>query len=723
MELRDSKSAAKSLKWLLRNPMILAASLTFSSGVVPARAEGDRVLLAWDPNAELDVAGYRLYYGLEGGRFDSVIDCGNVTATVATNLHAGRTYGFYVKCYNTLGLESDPSESVFYAVAGVDHPPVAFSASFEVQEGEVKEIELTGADADGDSLSFSIIDPSVLSSLGGLPPRVVYRAPIGYTGGDAFQFRVHDGYRWSAPAEIQIEILRTANASRVSLFAMEDRVEELTLPATDPWGAGLTYAVTTPPRHGKLEVDVAAPTVVYRPDKDYFGPDDFVLTTTHSDATVSRVLVSVTVAPVNDPPTAESQQLRLDIGDPTFIPLLGADVDSEVLTFRILTRPSHGVLSGIPPDVTYTSGGGFAGVDSFVFEVDDGTDVSGPATVTLMVPVGAGPDQIVTLPGNALLRGSLHDEGWPSSEHPLEARWRQFLGPTPATISDPFSTTTRVFFDSPGTYAFQLRAADGVFGSVGTVSVQVNTLAPGPTNAYPWVLYLEGSSGRLVPPRQVFTNSLALAFSPTRLATSAADLGEITWDFAVPEATEYILWCRVPARSATQDSFVVSINSLPETQDIADLGEEEFEGDWKWTLVPGRGGGDLGEAFAYALNPRVFHLAAGQHSVTFRGREIDTQLDAVIVTNDPTFDPRDAEQNGDPPALSIAVLPMGDLELRWASIPGRHYRVRSSEELALPHETWEPVGEVLRATDVVSSLTVPEAAPNRPRFYRVALLP
>ncbi len=78
-----------------------------------------QVTLAWDPNSEPDVAGYRLYYGSAGGEFGTVINTGNVTNFTAADLAPGSTYAFYVTCYNTSGLESEPSNVVEYVV-----PPI-----------------------------------------------------------------------------------------------------------------------------------------------------------------------------------------------------------------------------------------------------------------------------------------------------------------------------------------------------------------------------------------------------------------------------------------------------------------------------------------------------------------------------------------------------------------------------------------------------------------------
>jgi len=84
-------------------------------------AQSASVTLAWDPNTEPDVAGYRLYYGING--FGTVVNCGNVTNQSVLDLQPGRMYSFYVTCYNTSGLESEPSNVVEYVVPGGPERP------------------------------------------------------------------------------------------------------------------------------------------------------------------------------------------------------------------------------------------------------------------------------------------------------------------------------------------------------------------------------------------------------------------------------------------------------------------------------------------------------------------------------------------------------------------------------------------------------------------------
>lgn len=76
----------------------VSAALTTSSGTVAT--------LSWAPNAEIDLAGYRLYVGTTSGVYGAPISVGNVTTYTVANLQLGRTYYFAVSAVDTAGNES-----------------------------------------------------------------------------------------------------------------------------------------------------------------------------------------------------------------------------------------------------------------------------------------------------------------------------------------------------------------------------------------------------------------------------------------------------------------------------------------------------------------------------------------------------------------------------------------------------------------------------------------
>ncbi len=74
------------------------------------------VTLAWDPSADGDVTGYRLYQGWAPRTYTNVVDVGHATSASLTGLMQGETYFFAVTAYDVIGQESDFSNDLRYTV-------------------------------------------------------------------------------------------------------------------------------------------------------------------------------------------------------------------------------------------------------------------------------------------------------------------------------------------------------------------------------------------------------------------------------------------------------------------------------------------------------------------------------------------------------------------------------------------------------------------------------
>ena len=77
-----------------------------------SRGEPGTITLAWNPNKEPDLAGYRVYYGTASRKYGPGIDVGNVTSYSLSGLLKGQKYYISVTAYNKSGKESSFSKEV-----------------------------------------------------------------------------------------------------------------------------------------------------------------------------------------------------------------------------------------------------------------------------------------------------------------------------------------------------------------------------------------------------------------------------------------------------------------------------------------------------------------------------------------------------------------------------------------------------------------------------------
>jgi len=88
--------------------------LVFLLFFLPGSGHSAQVTLAWDPNTEPDLAGYRIYYGLLSNEYSYSIDAGNQTSYTLSNLEDEKTYYFAATAYDQEGNESDFSYEVVF---------------------------------------------------------------------------------------------------------------------------------------------------------------------------------------------------------------------------------------------------------------------------------------------------------------------------------------------------------------------------------------------------------------------------------------------------------------------------------------------------------------------------------------------------------------------------------------------------------------------------------
>ena len=117
-------------------------------------AHSAEVTLAWDPNTESDLSGYKIYYGVETGNYEYSIDVGDTTSYQVAGLVENQTIYFVATAYDVNGNESEYSKEVVFTPE--NQPPVADAGPDQtVDEGAVAVLSGTNSsDPEGGALSY-----------------------------------------------------------------------------------------------------------------------------------------------------------------------------------------------------------------------------------------------------------------------------------------------------------------------------------------------------------------------------------------------------------------------------------------------------------------------------------------------------------------------------------------------------------------------------------------
>ena len=185
----------------------------------------------------------------------------------------------------------------------------------------------------------------------------------------------------------------------------EDVPVGITLNAVTPSvSPTFSYTIVSSPANGVLSG--AGPTFTYTPAANFHGSDSFTFRVNDGAHDSNTSTVSITVLPVNDVPSADSQAVTTNSNTPVPVTLTGNDLETPAanLVFEVTVNPVHGTLSGSGANLTYSPDADYSGPDSFKFTVrDTGDDLAAPATsaeATVSITVNDTVAPTITAPAN-----------------------------------------------------------------------------------------------------------------------------------------------------------------------------------------------------------------------------------------------------------------------------------------------------------------------------------
>ncbi|GMQ81588.1 MAG: hypothetical protein BMS9Abin05_1020 [Rhodothermia bacterium] len=183
---------------------------------------------------------------------------------------------------------------------------------------------------------------------------------------------------------------------------------------TDPENDALDIAslsIVSPPDYGNiLEIDQQSGQIVYDPYSDFNGTDSFEYIVSDVNGSVSDpATVVVTIAPVNDAPSATADNASTPEDGSVVIDVLANDwdLDGDLPLVTAVSATSNGTVS-INPDessVTYFPEQDFFGTDSFTYTIRDPDGLTASALATITVdpvndsPVIASASETIVAPG------------------------------------------------------------------------------------------------------------------------------------------------------------------------------------------------------------------------------------------------------------------------------------------------------------------------------------
>lgn len=292
------------------------------------------------------------------------------------------------------GILPPVTARISLVVLPVPDRPVATPLTLTLAEDTSTPALLQGSDPDGTAVSYTIGVAPQHGTLEGSGAQRIYRPAPNYHGEDTFTYYTSDGSLSSDPVQVTITVSSVPDAPQapfLSIAALEDALQVVTLGGSDSDGDLLTHTVLSQPANGQLAG--TPPALTYTPNPNFHGVDSFTYSVTAGGQTTPAATVTLHVASVNDAPVAEDGAVTTPEDTAVAITLQSSDLENAPLTYTILTAPSDGTLSGGSGAArTYTPAANAHGTRSFTFHVSDGAGGTDTATVSIEItPVNDAP--------------------------------------------------------------------------------------------------------------------------------------------------------------------------------------------------------------------------------------------------------------------------------------------------------------------------------------------
>ncbi|HSQ17797.1 MAG TPA: Ig-like domain-containing protein, partial [Anaerolineales bacterium] len=303
-------------------------------------------------------------------------------------------------------LTSTPAQ-VKITVTGGNTTPVANPDTYFTEVNTQLVVPAPGVlandlDADGDALTAVKLGDPAHGTLMLYPNgSFTYTPTLNYSGDDIFTYQASDGMATSTPTQVTITISGGGNTepdansdayvTDIGVQLVVDALTGVLANDFDVDGDTLTAVLWVAPINGSLNLQPDG-SFVYTPLPGYYGDDHFTYQAFDGLAYSDPTLVTITVNPINTPPTAAADMYETPMNTTLTIVAPGVlandvDVDLDPLTADLLgSPPEFGILNlSSNGSFTYIPQVGYVGSVYFTYRAFDGIDYSAPVQVTIEV--------------------------------------------------------------------------------------------------------------------------------------------------------------------------------------------------------------------------------------------------------------------------------------------------------------------------------------------------
>lgn len=348
----------------------------------------------------------------EGSALTAVLIAGPTTGTLNLNSDGGFTYvpkanfsgvaSFTYRAFD--GSAQSKVAKVSLTINPVNDSPSAQDNGFSTNEDTPLNVSAPGvlnndSDVEGAALTAVLLSGPSSGALTLRPNgSFLYTPAKDFSGSTSFTYAASDDNSESDPATVTLTVNPVndaPSATNNSFSTDEDTVLTVASPGvlgddSDPEGSVLTAVLVSRPPNGLLNFNPNG-SFTFTPNANFNGTTSFTYRAFDGTAQSAPATVSLTVTPVNDPPSALDNSYATDedkVLNVSAPGVLGNDSDSDnaSISAELVAGPANGIVNLNPNgSFTYTPNANFNGGDSFTYQVSDGSARSGLATVSLTV--------------------------------------------------------------------------------------------------------------------------------------------------------------------------------------------------------------------------------------------------------------------------------------------------------------------------------------------------